>query len=135
MEFLNTSFQWVQQNWLFAAMILAALLNLALRFKSPEAWVAFCESFPRGASLIRIVRAAGFDPPKALAALIEFVTGKARVDKLDRPLDSKEQYVIKVTAEIDAALAALEALKVKAQETSAAVQAATKPGAVTQGGG
>lgn len=55
--------------------VLSAIVNVAFRFRTPEEWVAFGESWPRVAHLLRFIRAAGLDPVKSLRALQDVVKG------------------------------------------------------------
>jgi hypothetical protein len=57
--------------------IVSALLLVALRSRTPEAWVALGETSPRWQGVIRLLRAVGLDPAKALSALGQIVTGRA----------------------------------------------------------
>lgn len=57
--------------------ILSALLLVALRSRTPEQWVALGETSPRWQGVIRLLRAVGLDPAKALSALGQIVTGRA----------------------------------------------------------
>jgi len=61
--------QWNQHGYLLipvAWLALSALLNWMFRFKSAEDWVAFTENNPKTAAILRLVRALGVDPVKAL---------------------------------------------------------------------
>jgi predicted secreted protein len=55
--------------------ILSAILNVALRTRTPEEWVERCERFPRFAAFTRLVRSVGLDPVKMVQALGEFTEG------------------------------------------------------------
>jgi len=55
----------------------SAILIVLLRSRTPEAWVALGEKRPRIQGAIRLVRALGVDPVKALAAAQQIVTGRA----------------------------------------------------------
>lgn len=57
--------------------IVSALLLVALRSRTPEQWVALGETSPRAQGVIRLLRAVGLDPAKALSALGQIVTGRA----------------------------------------------------------
>jgi hypothetical protein len=57
--------------------IVSALLLVALRSRTPEQWVALGETSPRWQGVIRLLRAVGLDPAKALSALGQIVTGRA----------------------------------------------------------
>jgi hypothetical protein len=57
--------------------IVSALLVIVLRSRTPEAWVALGETSPRLQGVIRLLRAVGLDPAKALSALGQIVTGRA----------------------------------------------------------
>lgn len=55
----------------------SAVLVLLLRARTPEAWVALGERSPRVQGAIRLLRALGVDPVKAVAALQQIVSGRA----------------------------------------------------------
>jgi hypothetical protein len=57
--------------------VVSALLVIVLRSRTPEAWVALGETSPRLQGVIRLLRAVGLDPAKALSALGQIVTGRA----------------------------------------------------------
>lgn len=57
--------------------LVSALLLVALRSRTPEQWVALGETSPRWQGVIRLLRAVGLDPAKALSALGQIVTGRA----------------------------------------------------------
>ena len=71
---------WKQHGWvlLFVAWpVLTMLLNVALRKKTPEQWVAYANQNPRTAALIRLISATGLDPTKAMRAIQQLVKGAA----------------------------------------------------------
>jgi len=85
-------------EWLYAHAvalwpIVSALLIIALRTRSPEEWIAMGERSPRVQGVIRLLRAVGLDPAKALSALAQIVTGRARAvqiaDTIAPPAPSK----------------------------------------------
>jgi len=57
--------------------LLSGALNLALRKRTAEEWVEYAEQHPRRAAIIRLIRALGFDPAKAINAVQHLVNGKA----------------------------------------------------------
>lgn len=57
--------------------VLSALLLVVLRTRTPEEWIALGERSPRWQGVIRLLRAIGLDPAKALSALGQIVTGRA----------------------------------------------------------
>ena len=57
--------------------VLSALLLVVLRTRTPEEWIALGEQSPRAQGVIRLLRAVGLDPAKALSALVQIVTGRA----------------------------------------------------------
>lgn len=73
--------------WILATLwfILTALFNLLTRFKTVEQWVAFGEKYPRIQNLIRLMRALGIDPVKAIKAFGAFLSGKSQQTQQDRP--------------------------------------------------
>lgn len=85
--------------WILATLwfVLTALFNLLTRFKTPEKWVEFGENYPRVQNVIRLMRALGFDPVKAIRALGAFLSGKANQTAADKPvlpgeLTGKDKY-------------------------------------------
>lgn len=68
---------WVQAHALAAWPVLTAILILGFRTRTPAEWVALGERSPRAQGFIRFLRGAGFDPAKALAGAVQFVTGRA----------------------------------------------------------
>lgn len=58
-------------------LTLSAVINLLTRFRSVEKWVELAEKKPRTANVIRLVRALGIDPVKALKVLTALVRGQA----------------------------------------------------------
>lgn len=73
----HTALAWAREHWSLAWPIVSAVLVLVLRSRTPEEWVALGERSPRSQGAIRLVRALGLDPVKALAALSQIVTGRA----------------------------------------------------------
>lgn len=71
--------------WAVAWLLLSALFNVLTRFKTPEKWVEFGENYPRVQNVIRLMRALGIDPVKAIKSLGDFLTGKATSTQPDRP--------------------------------------------------
>ena len=57
---------------------LSALLNIVLRARTAEQWAVVCEEHPRFAAGIRLLRALGVDPAKAIRAVQELVAGGAK---------------------------------------------------------
>jgi hypothetical protein len=60
--------KWIIEHPAEGWFITSAFLNLALRVRTPEQWIALGEAHPLAAMLIRQVRALGVDPAKALLA-------------------------------------------------------------------
>jgi len=71
--------------WAITWFALTVIFNFATRFKTPEQWVEFGERNPRAQSFIRLMRAVGIDPVKAIKALGAFISGKAQETRKDRP--------------------------------------------------
>lgn len=69
--------EWLSSHWSAAWPIVSALLIVALRARTPEEWVALGERSPRVQGALRLLRAVGLDPVKALSALAQVVTGRA----------------------------------------------------------
>ena len=57
---------------------LSALLNIVLRARTAEQWAFMCEDMPRLAAGIRLLRALGVDPAKAIRAVQELVAGGSK---------------------------------------------------------
>ena len=74
--------------WILATLwfVLTALFNVLTRFKTPEKWVEFGEKYPRIQNVIRLMRALGFDPVKAIKALGAFLSSKSQQTANDRPV-------------------------------------------------
>ena len=73
--------------WILATLwfILTAAFNVLTRFKTPEKWVEFGEKYPRIQNIIRLMRALGIDPVKAVIAFGSFLSGKSKQTQVDRP--------------------------------------------------
>jgi hypothetical protein len=71
--------------WAVTWLVLSALFNVLTRFKTPEQWVEFGEKHPRVQNIIRLMRALGIDPVKAIKALGAFLAGKSTSTQPDRP--------------------------------------------------
>lgn len=74
---VHTALAWAREHWSLAWPVVSAVLVLVLRSRTPEEWIALGERSPRAQGAIRLVRALGLDPIKALAALSQIVTGRA----------------------------------------------------------
>lgn len=57
---------------------LSAVLNIVLRARTAEQWAVVCEEHPRLAAMIRLLRALGVDPAKAIRSVQELVAGGSR---------------------------------------------------------
>lgn len=68
---------WLSSHAVGLWPVVSALLIVALRARTPEEWVAMGERSPRVQGVIRLLRAVGLDPAKALSALAQIVTGRA----------------------------------------------------------
>ena len=82
-------------------LVLSALLNMALRKRTAEQWVSFAESRPRSAALVRLLRALGLDPVKAVLALKHLVNGKAMATR--RALPEPAAKALEVVAAVEGA--------------------------------
>lgn len=60
--------------------VLSAVLIVVVRTRTPEQWVALGEHSPRLQGAVRLLRALGLDPVRALDALAVIVTGRVRQD-------------------------------------------------------
>lgn len=69
--------RWITDHAAALWPVVSALLLVALRARTPEQWVALGERSPRAQGVIRLLRAVGLDPAKALSALSQIVTGRA----------------------------------------------------------
>lgn len=54
---------------------ITGILNVILRTRTPEEWVARSENYPRLAAFSRFIRAVGLDPVKMIRSIAEFVAG------------------------------------------------------------
>ena len=79
--------------------VATAILNIVLRKKTAEEWVAFAEKYPRTAGIIRLLRASGLDPVKVVQATKETVKGEAAKNK-DK-LSDKQKKVVALAEKID----------------------------------
>lgn len=61
--------------------LLSAVVNAALRFRTPQEWADYAAKNPRGAAVIRMFSAAGIDPAKFLLHLQAFLKQKANASK------------------------------------------------------
>lgn len=68
---------WLSAHWTAAWPVVSALLLLVLRSRTPEQWVALGETHPRVQGVVRLLRAVGLDPAKAVSALVQIVTARA----------------------------------------------------------
>ena len=68
---------WITDHAAALWPVVSALLLVALRARTPEQWVALGERSPRVQGVVRLLRAVGLDPAKALSALSQIVTGRA----------------------------------------------------------
>lgn len=57
---------------------LSAMLNIVLRARTAEQWAFMCEEMPRLAAGIRLLRALGVDPAKAIRSVQELVAGGSK---------------------------------------------------------
>lgn len=73
----QTILDWITTHAAAAWPIVSAVLILVLRSRTPEAWVALGESHPRVQGVVRLLRAVGVDPAKAVSALVQIVTARA----------------------------------------------------------
>ncbi len=65
------------QLWaVFIWPAITGVLNVILRTRTPEEWVARCENYPRLAAFTRLLRATGLDPVKMVAAIGQIVSGE-----------------------------------------------------------
>lgn len=61
--------------------IISGVLNVALRKKTAEEWIAYAETNPRAHALLKLIRAVGFDPVKAIKSFQQLAQGKADTGK------------------------------------------------------
>lgn len=81
---------WAREHLAVLWPILSAALVLVLRSRTPEDWVALGERSPRLQGVIRLVRALGLDPVKAVSALTQIVTARAPAPPAARPATPRE---------------------------------------------
>ena len=75
---------WDKYNVLILALawpIISGFLNVALRKKTEEEWIAYAETNPRAHAILKLIRAVGFDPVKAVKSFQQLAQGKADVSK------------------------------------------------------
>lgn len=76
-EYLHSTAVWIgthpAETWLVASLV----INLALRARTPEQWIALAEKRPALAACLEVVRALGVDPAGALRALQLVASAKA----------------------------------------------------------
>lgn len=109
---MSPALEWIRAHALAAWPALSLILILALRTRTPEAWVALGERHPRVQGLIRALRAAGLDPAKLVAGLAQALTGRA-------PVDSRELVIASQAEELARLREALAALQRRVSESHA----------------
>jgi DNA polymerase/3'-5' exonuclease PolX len=57
---------------------ISGVLNVILRTRTPEEWVAMNDRSPRRAAFTRFLRATGLDPVKMVQAIGEFAAGGSK---------------------------------------------------------
>lgn len=67
---------WLSSHWTAAWPVVSGVLVLVLRSRTPEQWVALGERSPRLQGGVRLLRAVGLDPAKAVSALVQIVTAR-----------------------------------------------------------
>lgn len=72
----QTILDWLSSHWTAAWPVVSGVLVLVLRSRTPEQWVALGERSPRLQGLVRLLRAVGLDPAKAVSALVQIVTAR-----------------------------------------------------------
>jgi hypothetical protein len=87
---MRQALDWVLAHPAECWLMLSAIINLLLRVRSAEQWVALCERHPKGAAVARLVRALGVDPAGAIRALALLVSGKAAEATARQALPSGE---------------------------------------------
>ena len=93
---MSPALEWLRAHALAAWPALSLILILALRTRTPEAWVALGERHPRVQGLIRALRAAGLDPAKLVAGLVQLVTGRARIDPRELVIASQAEELTRL---------------------------------------
>jgi hypothetical protein len=78
LSFLNTAYAFILQHQLLVWLLVSIVVLPLLRKRTPAEWVSLGERKPRVQGLFRMMRGAGFDPPKVLSGLIQFLTGRVR---------------------------------------------------------
>lgn len=61
--------------WL-AKEVFCAVINAIFWYKSPTAWVTFCETQPRLAAVVKIFRSIGLEPTRLLVSIRELAAGE-----------------------------------------------------------
>lgn len=73
---VNDIVQWIVAHKITAIYLLAAIVLVVLRKRTPEEWVALGERSPRWQGVIRAARGAGFDVVKVISGLTQAITGR-----------------------------------------------------------
>lgn len=74
---LSQILDWLSSHWTAAWPVVSAVLILVLRSRTPAEWVALGERSPRWQGVVRLLRAVGLDPAKAVSAFVQIVTARA----------------------------------------------------------
>jgi hypothetical protein len=85
---ISIAVAWVQAHPAECWLALSATLNLLLRLRPPEAWVALCERSPVTAAVVGVVRSLGVDPVGALRTLASVVAVKAAQSTASHALEA-----------------------------------------------
>lgn len=76
--FLIQAWGWLSAHQIVLWMLVWSLVLPVFRTRTPAQWVALADAHPRVHAIIKLARAVGFDPVKALSALAQLVTGRVR---------------------------------------------------------
>lgn len=76
-------------SWLipFVIWLGSSALNVLFWMKTPEQWEAFCLKSPRLSGIVRLLRAIGFDLPRAIRALQWITKGYRAIGIQPPPVD------------------------------------------------
>lgn len=76
-EAAHAAVDWVATHPAETWLVVSLVINLALRARTPEQWVALAERRPALAACLEVVRALGVDPARALRAVQLFANARA----------------------------------------------------------
>lgn len=69
--------RWIAAHETITYAVVSSVALALLRTRTPEAWLALGERFPRLQGVIRVLRGLGVDPVKVLRGVAQLLEGKA----------------------------------------------------------